>query len=108
MCSITAPLLQMLSPSTGTPSLVVNSQGVSIEAALLDVRGSLGLTLAGPLETGQIASPPGDNLQLSSPSGGVTITGSQGVRIEDGFGFDGIEVTANEDVSITSRNGVVS
>lgn len=108
MCSINTPLLQMFSPSTNTPSLTVDSQGVSVQATHLNVSGSLGLSLAGPLETEQVLSAPGENLQLSSPSGRMTITGSQGVRIEDGYGFDGIEIISNEGVSITSRNGAVS
>ncbi len=108
MCSITAPLLQMLSSSTGTPALTIDHQGVSVGAAQLDVRGTLGLTLGGPLETGQILSAPGDNLELLSPSGELTLIGSQGVRIQDGVGFNGIELTSNDDISITSRSGAVS
>lgn len=109
MCSITAPLLQMLSSSTGgTPALRIDHQGVSVGAAHLDVRGALGLTLGGPLETAQIVSVPGDNLQLLSPSGEMTLIGSQGVRIHDGTGFNGIELTSNDDISITSRSGAVS
>lgn len=107
MCSITTPQLQLLPSSSATPALTIDHQGVSVGAEQLNVSGSLGLILGGPLETDEIRSPPEENLEVLSPSGRLIMTGSQGVRIEDGFGFDGIEVTAANDIAITSRNGVV-
>ena len=107
VCNVTAPSVQVFSPSATTPSLTVNQEGVSVDAQLLDVRGSLGLTLNGPLETQTVRAPAGEDLEVLSPSGQITLTGSQGVRIEDGVGFTGIDITGSDDVTITSRFGTV-
>ena len=108
VCNITAPSVQVFSSSATTPSLTVNQEGVSVDAQLLDVRGSLGLTLNGPLETELVRGPAGENLEVLSPSGQITLTGARGVRIEDGVGFSGVHITGSDDVTISSQFGTVS
>lgn len=107
--NVTTPSFNIFtnSPSETDPVLSVNDEGVSISTGQLNVRGTLGVSLGGPLEAPQVRSPPTENLELISPSGEIRLVGSEGVRIEDGVAFRGVEVSSSDDVTITSRSGSV-
>lgn len=90
------------------PVLSLTESGVSVGAAEMEVTGSLGASLGGPLETGTVQSPPNSNLQLQSLSGGLVLTGAGGLRIEDSPGSDaGVSVTSNSDLTLSSQRGQV-
>jgi hypothetical protein len=79
---------------------------VSVGASQVKVTGTLGMVLNGPLDTGQISSHPNSDLTLESASGSLTMVGRGGVRIQDGPAFEGVEITSNEKLSISSRSEV--
>lgn len=85
----------------------MNGNGVSIGATRVEVTGSLGATINGPLETTQVQSPANQDLQVQSLSGELELTGGRGVHIHDGPGFDGVQVTSHSDLRVTSQNGQV-
>lgn len=64
------------------------------------------MILNGPLEAEQISSHPNADLQLESASGSVVMIGRGGVLIQDGPEFDGVQITSNEKLSISSRREV--
>ena len=109
--NVTTPSFNVFTNSASSPTdptLSVSNEGVSIVSNQLNVRGTLGVSLSGPLEAPQVISPPSEDLELISPSGQVRLVGSGGVRIEDGVAFRGIEVSSDDDVTITSQSGSVS
>ena len=75
-------------------------------ASQMEVTGTLGMVLNGPLETGQILSHPNSDLNLESASGSLTMVGRGGVLIQDGPAFEGVEIMSNEKLSISSRSQV--
>lgn len=104
--NITAQLLQVMSPTDSHPTLSIGDDVITVGASLMEVKGTLGMVLNGPLETGHISSPPNTNLNIESASGSLIITGRGGVQIQDGPAFDGVEVTSNERLTIASRSEV--
>ncbi len=90
------------------PVLSITESGVSVGAAEMEVTGSLGVRLSGPLETDTVQSPPNSNLQLQSLSGGLVLTGAGGLHIQDSAGSDaGVSLTSNADLTLTSQRGQV-
>lgn len=106
--NITAQQFQVSSPTGSTPSLSVSDDVITVGAAQMEVKGSLGVVLNGPLETRQISSHPNADLSLESASGSLVITGREGVQIQDGAAFEGVQITSNERLSISSRSEVSS
>lgn len=108
--NITTQLFHVATPSSlsQSPALSVSDDGVSVGASQMEVTGTLGMILNGPVETAQISSHPSEDLHLESAAGSVVVVGRGGVHIEDGPGLDGVEITSNEQVSIASRSGAVS
>ena len=106
--NITAQQFLITSPSnSSTPALSVSDDGtVSVGASQMEVTGTLGMVLNGPLETGQVSSHPNSDLNLESASGSLVIIGRGGVQIQDGPAFEGVEITSNERLSISSRSEV--
>lgn len=106
--NITAQQFLITSPSnSSTPALSVSDDGtVSVGASQMEVMGTLGMVLNGPLETGQVSSHPNSDLNLESASGSLVIIGRGGVQIQDGPAFEGVEITSNERLSISSRSEV--
>ena len=72
----------------------------------MEVTGTLGMVLNGPLETEQISSHPNSDLHLESASRSLMMVGRGGVQIQDGPAFEGVEITSNERLSISSRSEV--
>ena len=66
-----------------------------------------GAIVRGPVETNQVQSPANQNLRVQSLSGELELTGGRGVRIEDGVGFGGVEVTAHSNLMVSSLTGQV-
>jgi hypothetical protein len=104
--NISADRLTVSRQTSATPLLSVTDRGLSIEP-LMEVTGPLGVSVEGPLEANQIQSPANQDLQIQSLSGELQLTGGQGVRIEDGVGFDGVEVTSHSNLAISSQTGQV-
>ena len=104
--NITAQLLQVMLPTDSRPALSIGDDIITVGASLMEVKGTLGMVLNGPLETGHISSPPNTDLNIESASGSLIITGRGGVQIQDGPAFDGVEVTSNERLTIASRSEV--
>ena len=94
-------------PSPGEPLLSVTSDGVTVGAAVLEARGTLGTTLEGPLETSQVQSAPNQPLRLEAPSGNVSLIGSSGVSIQAGP-LGNVDITSTGDINLQSQNGDVS
>ena len=93
--------------SPGEPLLSVTSEGISVGAAMLDARGTLGTTLEGPLETSQIQSAPNQPLRFESPSGELSLIGSSGVSIQAGP-LGSVDITSAGDINLQAQNGDVS
>lgn len=93
--------------SPGEPLLSVTSEGVSVGAAMLDARGTLGTTLEGPLETSQIQSAPNQPLRLESPSGELRLIGSSGVSIQAGP-LGSVDIMSAGDINLQAQNGDIT
>ena len=104
--NITAQLFQVTTPTSSTPALSISDDVITVGAAQVQVKGTLGMILNGPLETAQISSHPNSNLNLESASGSVEMVGRGGVNIEDGPHFEGVQITSNEKLLISSRSEV--
>lgn len=105
--SITAEQFSVSDQTSSTPLLSVSGEGVSIGSASLDVTGSLGVAISGPLETGRVQSPSNQDLQVQSLSGELQLVGGHGISLQDGPGFEGVAISSNSDLTITSQNGQV-
>ena len=91
------------------PLLSLSEDGVSIGATQVEVTGSLGASIAGPVETRAVQSPPNADLQLQSLSGGLVLTAAGGLVIQDSPGSDaGVSLTSNADLTLTSQSGQAS
>ena len=91
------------------PILSLSEDQVQVGATELEVTGSLGASISGPVETSTLQSPPNTNLQIQSLSGALVLTGAEGLRIEDSAGSDsGLSITSNADLTISSQAGQVS
>lgn len=104
--NITAQLFQVATPTSSSPALSITDDHITVGASQMEVKGTLGMILNGPLETNQISSQPNDNLNIESASGTLVMVGRGGVIIQDGPEFDGVRVTSNEKLSISSRSEV--
>ena len=104
--NITAQLFQVATPTNPSPALSITDDGITIGAAQMEVQGTLGIILNGPLETDEISSHPNSDLSIASVSGSLMMVGRGGVRIEDGPAFSGVQITSNEALSISSRSEV--
>ncbi len=92
-----------------TPVFSVSEKGVCVGATLLEVVGSLGVSVSGPVETSAVQSPPNANLQLQSLSGELVLTGAGGLAIQDSPGSDaGVSLTSHADLTLTSQTGQAS
>ena len=90
-----------------TPLLSVSTEGVSVSSTRMDVSGSLGVAINGPLETRQVQSPANQDLTVQSLSGELRLTGGRGISLQDGAGFGGVAISSNSDLTITSQSGQV-
>lgn len=110
--SISAQQLAFSTAAEGQPHtqiLSVSEAGVSIGATQVEVTGSLGASVAGPVETSTVQSPPNSDLQLQSLSGGLVLTAAGRLVIQDSPGSDaGISLTSNSDLTLTSQAGQAS
>lgn len=104
--NISADQLSISQQESTSPLLSVNDGVVSI-GPRVEVTDPLGVIIQGPLEANQVQSPANRNLQVQSLSGELWLTGGQGVRIEDGVGFDGVEVTSHGNLVVSSQTGQV-
>lgn len=105
--NITAQQFQVTPPLSSSPALSISDDGtISVNASQMEVTGTLGMVLNGPLETGQISSHPNSDLNLESASGSLVMVGRGGVQIQDGPAFEGVEITSNERLSISSSSQV--
>lgn len=105
--NIVAEQLTVSEQTSSTPLLSVSTEGVGVASTRMDVTGSQGLSINGPLETSQVRSPSNQDLQIQSLSGELRLTGGRGLTLRDGPGFDGVTVTSSSDLSITSESGQV-
>lgn len=103
---IIADQLSVSEQTSSTPLLSVSAEGVNVGTSV-GVTGSLGVTIGGPLETSQVQSPGNQDLLIQSLSGELHLTGGRGISLRDGPGFDGVAVSSNSDLTITSQNGQV-
>lgn len=105
--NIIAEQLSVMDQTSSTPLLSVSAEGVSVGSTRMDITGSLGVAIDGPLETSQVQSPSNQDLQVQSLSGELHLTGGRGVTLQDGPGFGGVAISSNSDLTITSQNGQV-
>lgn len=104
--NISADQFQVLQHNSSTPLLSVSDRGVNI-GPRVEVTDPLGAVIRGPVEANQVQSPANQNLQIQSLSGELWLTGGQGVQIEDGVGFEGVEVTSHSNLVVSSQTGQV-
>ena len=105
--NISTDTLSFLGLNASSTLLSVSNTGVRVGASQLEVTGSLGLTLNGPVQTSQLQSPANQNLQINSLSGQLELTGAQGVHIRDGPASSGIRLTSHNDFTLESQTGQV-
>lgn len=93
--------------SSEDPLFSVSSERVSVGADTLEARGTLGISVGGPVETSQIQSPSGGQLKLEAASGVLTMIGSQSASIETSAAGN-IDVASFGDITLTASQGSVS
>lgn len=104
--NITTQLFQVVTPTNSSPALSITDDSIIVGATEMEVQGTLGMVLNGPLETDEISSHPNADLNVESASGSLMMVGRGGVSIQDGPAFGGVQVTSNEGLSISSRSEV--
>ena len=105
--NISAEELSVSLQSSTNPVLAVSEEGLSVETARMEVKGPLGATIRGPLETNQIQSSANQNLQIQSLSGVLQLTGGRGIQLQGGAGLEDVAVTSEGDLVMSSQSGRV-
>lgn len=97
---------QVRSPERDSPLLMFTNGELVIGADVLEAMGSRGISLEGPIETDTLRSHNKQQLNIESPSGSMSILGSQGVTVEATAGT--VNVQSFNKLLLHSTNGPVS